>query len=772
MGLTHYLLKVLHRQPSGFGVDYGVMRQPDLCRWRSHTTLWFFLLAALLITTARVDAAVTSVRVASGLSRPIFVTFAPGDATRLFIVEQHSGRIKILDLGSLLVNATPFLTVTGISTGSEQGLLGLAFHPSYASNGHFYVNFTDGSGTTQIRRYTVSVDPNVADAGSAAAVLNYSQPQSNHNGGWMGFGPDGYLYISSGDGGSANDSGAGHTAGTGNSQDITDNLLGKLLRIDVDGDDFPGDPDRNYAIPASNPFVGITGDDEIWAYGLRNPWRCSFDRSTGDLYIGDVGQNAREEIDVQPAASSGGENYGWRLREGMIQTPSVGGPKPPGAIDPIYDYLHGSGATEGFSVTGGYAYRGPIPSIQGKYFFADFATERIWSITWDGSAPSTFDGTNYTDFTDWTAALVPPVGSIDNISSFGEDLLGNLYVVDLGGEVFRVVDDSIPTPTPSASLTPTISATPTDSLPPTPTPTITQTLTPSSTRTQTPTQTPTHTPPTPPAGDDFLAYRIRKSAAGTLFARFGPVTLADQTRTANYNVLRPGRLLLPLDRNGAGITDPVTHLVEYPIRPAAGTPKLPALKDVRVTSGCSDSYVRIGRAQALLVPSGKDLTMPANAPTEAMHDLDHYLCYQVQQQRRLSNGTPLPAFPRGIQVDGSDQFQTRRYDLRRITRLCQPVAKSGSPVFLNGPLKGSPKSITPSTIRHPERFLVCYRAARSLKTIVQNGCGPLTPNDPGTPIVPSQPPHQRRIGVHVNNQFGPEILDSLSEAEICLPAAR
>lgn len=736
------------------------------------TSRCLLVFSALLLTALPAGAAVTSVRVASGLSRPIFVTFAPGDETRLFIAEQHSGRIKILDLGTLTVNATPFLTVTGLSTGSEQGLLGLAFHPSYASNGYFYVNFTDSGGTTRIRRYTVSGDPNVANPGSATAVLSYSQPQSNHNGGWLGFGPDGYLYIASGDGGSANDSGTGHTAGIGNAQDITDNLLGKMLRIDVDGDDFPGDPDRNYAIPATNPFVGISGDDEIWAYGLRNPWRCSFDRSTGDLYIGDVGQGSREEIDVQPAASTGGENYGWRLREGTIQTPSVGGPKPPGAIDPIYDYTHGSGSTQGFSVTGGYVYRGPIPSLQGKYFFADYVTERIWSVTWDGSSPSTFDGTNYTDFTNWTATLVPPVGTINNISSFGEDFFGNLYIVDLGGEVFRIIDDSIPTPTPSLTRTATLSPTPTEILPPTSTPTITLTRTPSSTRTHTPTQTPTATPPTPPAGDDFLAYRVRKNAAGALFRRFGPVTLADQTRTASYNVLRPSRLLLPLDRNGAGITDPVTHYVEYPVRAVAGTPKLPIQKDVRVTTGCSDSYVRVGRALSLLVPSGKDLTMPATAPTESMHDLDHLLCYQVQQQRRLSSGPALPAFPRGIQIDGADQFQIRRYDLRRITRLCQPVVKSGSPVFLAGPQKGSPKSITPSTIRHPERFLVCYRAARSLKQITQNGCGPLTPGDPGTPIVPPQQTHQRRIGIFTDNQFGPERLDSLTEVEVCLPAAR
>jgi hypothetical protein len=282
----------------------------------------------------------------------------------------------------------------------------------------------------------------VADAGSAAPVLSIAQPQPNHNGGWIAFGPDGYLYVASGDGGGGDDNDTGHTAGTGNAQDITNNLLGKLLRLDVDGDDFPADATRNYAIPADNPFAGVVGDDEIWAYGLRNPWRASFDRATGDLYIGDVGQSNREEIDVQPAASAGGENYGWRLREGTIATPTggVGGTPPPGAIDPIYDYLHGNGPFLGNSVTGGYVYRGPAASLQGHYFFADFIDSRLWSLRWDGSDPSTFDGTNYTELADHTADpdFAPDQGSLVNISSFGEDAAGNLYLVSLGGDVFRI----------------------------------------------------------------------------------------------------------------------------------------------------------------------------------------------------------------------------------------------------------------------------------------------------------------------------------------------
>ena len=203
------------------------------------------------------------------------------------------------------------------------------------------------------------------------------------------------------------------------------------------------DSTRNYGIPSDNPFVDETGDDEIWAYGLRNPWRNSFDRETGDLYIGDVGQGSREEIDYQPASSSGGENYGWRLREGTIATPAtgIGGAKPADAVDPIYEYPRGTGDLEGRSVTGGYVYRGPIQSLQGTYFFADFINNRIWSLRHDGSNPSNFDGTNYVDFTDWTEMLEPDVGTINSIASFGEDALGNLYIVDLGGEIFMVIPE-------------------------------------------------------------------------------------------------------------------------------------------------------------------------------------------------------------------------------------------------------------------------------------------------------------------------------------------
>jgi len=399
-------------------------------KWPAGT---LFLLAIVAASTIQAQPTMMVTRVATGLSQPVFASNAPGDPTRMFIVEQGTGstaNIRIFNQGGG-VNATPFLTVSGLSTGGERGLLGMAFHPDYQTNGRFYVNFTNTAGNTVVREYTRQ-SATIADPLSARQIISITQPFSNHNGGWLGFGPDNYMYIGMGDGGSAND--------PGNNAQNLDSLLGKMLRVDVNGDDFGGDATRNYANPASNPFVGITGADEIWAYGLRNPWRNSFDRLTGDLYIADVGQGAREEINVQRANSLGGENYGWKVREGTL------GPPLSGAIDPIYNYTHGSGNLQGFSVTGGYVYRGPIADLNGHYFFADYVTDRIWSMKWDGSDPATFNGTNYTDFIDWTNILVTDFGSITDISSFAEDSLGNLYILDRNGEMFMISAASIPEP--------------------------------------------------------------------------------------------------------------------------------------------------------------------------------------------------------------------------------------------------------------------------------------------------------------------------------------
>ncbi|MDG2380701.1 MAG: PQQ-dependent sugar dehydrogenase [Pirellulaceae bacterium] len=373
---------------------------------------------------------ISASRVATDLSRPIFATAPVEDFERLFIAEQHTGEIRILDLASGEMLAEPFLDIGRPSRGNEQGLLGLAFDPNYANNGQLFVNYTDSRGTTHIERYTVSENPNVVDQESALPILQYNQPQSNHNGGWIGFGPDNYLYVASGDGGAANDTGSGHTSAVGNGQDITNNLLGKMLRLDISSDAYPDDTDRNYAIPPTNPFRNQAGDDEIWAYGLRNPWRNGFDRMTGELYIADVGQNRKEEINVQPADSVGAENYGWRLREGTVATTGgVGGPAPPDAIEPIHEYNHVNSTDGGFSVTGGYVYRGPIEDLQGHYFFADFVSNQIWSLKYENQAVSNFQ--NRTD------QITTDTGLIESISSFAEDAAGNLYVVSLNGDVFR-----------------------------------------------------------------------------------------------------------------------------------------------------------------------------------------------------------------------------------------------------------------------------------------------------------------------------------------------
>jgi len=374
----------------------------------------------------------TTQLVTGGLERPVWVTHAPGDFDRIFILEKR-GRIRIFNLESNTLRATPFLDIDNIVGGgdsdfSEQGLLGLTFDPDYATSGFFYVNFTNNNADTVVRRYSVSGDPDMADSASGLRILLVGQPFANHNGGWTEFGPDGMLYIALGDGGSFCDPGQ-------RAQDITDELLGKILRIDPRGDDFPDEPGRNYSIPPDNPFVGITGDDEIWAYGLRNPWRNAFDALTGDLYIADVGQNAIEELDFQPAGA-GGRNYGWDCKEGTACSIDSSGCTPSGCacadpmlIDPFHQYTH----AEGCSITGGVVYRGcAIPDLDGTYFFADFCSARIWSLR--------YDGVTVTDFQDRTAELNPPgPATIDAITSFGVDAYGEMYICDQFGEVYKIV---------------------------------------------------------------------------------------------------------------------------------------------------------------------------------------------------------------------------------------------------------------------------------------------------------------------------------------------
>jgi glucose/arabinose dehydrogenase len=340
---------------------------------------------------------------ADGFTRPVYVTHAGDGSGRLFVLEQP-GRIAIVRAGEVVQQ--PFLDITNRvgSRGNEQGLLGLAFHPQYAENGLFFINYTNLSGDTVVSRFQASDD--TADPNSELILLQIDQPYPNHNGGQVAFGPDGYLYIGTGDGGSAGDPlGAGQRL---------DTLLGKILRIDVN----QGSP---YAIPPDNPWAsGEGGLPEIWAYGLRNPWRFSFDRSTGDLYIGDVGQNRLEEISFQRAGTPGGLNFGWNVAEGSdcfrAQECDT-----EGMVPPIAEYDH----SKGCSVTSGYVYRGAeFPQLQGVYFFGDFCSRLIWALR-EGS-----DGS-------WMMAELLDSGAA--ISSFGEDEDGELYVTSLqDGTLYRV----------------------------------------------------------------------------------------------------------------------------------------------------------------------------------------------------------------------------------------------------------------------------------------------------------------------------------------------
>jgi glucose/arabinose dehydrogenase len=348
-------------------------------------------------------------RVATGLGPLTFLTTPPGDSARLFLVEQ-GGRIRIVKNGVLL--GTPFLDIhTLVSTGSEQGLLGLAFYPDYATSGRFIVSYTSptgtqGGGTSILARYTVSADSDIANPAADRILLTVDQPYSNHNGGMIAFGPDGFLYFGLGDGGSGGD-----PLGTG--QDRTD-LLGSILRLNVNG---AGD----YTIPPSNPYdTSGTFRHELWNYGLRNPWRFSFDRTTGDLYIADVGQDRVEEIDLADASSPGGENYGWNAVEGDRCYTS--GCNMSLYVAPVATYTH----ADGCAVIGGYVYRGSdIAALAGVYFYSDACSGRVWSFQRNGGVA--------------TQPLSWPALATGGPQSFGQDARGELYIVTGGGEAFRIV---------------------------------------------------------------------------------------------------------------------------------------------------------------------------------------------------------------------------------------------------------------------------------------------------------------------------------------------
>ena len=350
-------------------------------------------------------------RIASSLDQPVDLQ-TPGDRTRLFVVERR-GRIRILRGGSVV--AAPFLDIVDRvgSGGSEQGLLGLAFHPRFSENGRLFVNYTDRSGDTHIAEFRAAAGADSADPGSERTLLVQDQPFANHNGGQLQFGPDGHLYIGLGDGGSGGDPfRAGQNLG---------NLLGKLLRIDVNGA-------QPYAVPGDNPFVSRAGArPEVWAFGLRNPWRFAFDAVSGDLFIGDVGQNAVEEVSVEPAPRRGGLNYGWNITEGtQCFSPSSSCPRD-GITFPVVEYSH----AQGCSITGGVVYRGcRMPGYAGTYFYGDFCTGFVRSFRLQGGQAA--------DQRDWTAQL----GTRRNLSAFGLDAEGEVYVLELGGDVYRIVPAS------------------------------------------------------------------------------------------------------------------------------------------------------------------------------------------------------------------------------------------------------------------------------------------------------------------------------------------
>lgn len=358
---------------------------------------------------------IVATAVATGFSSPVFATSAPGDPNRLYVVEKDLGRIALLDLATGARSTFLSIPTSQLTTGGEQGLLSLAFHPNYQSNGLFYVNLVNANGDVEVHSYTRSAgNPDVANATGTTVITVPHPGQTNHNGGTVLFGPDGYLYVSIGDGGGGGDPGE-------NAQNIN-SLLGKILRLDINSDAFPGDATRNYAIPAGNPFVGVAGADEIWAYGLRNPWRISFDSATGDLYIADVGQSAREEIDFQPAGT-GGRNYGWDTREGTL---FFEGSNSPAFVDPIFEYDR----TLGQSVTGGYVYHGPAPGMQGSYLFADFLSNRVWSLRVQNGVA--------VDVIERTSQISTGGAPLSQIVSFGVDGNGALYAISLAGTIYRL----------------------------------------------------------------------------------------------------------------------------------------------------------------------------------------------------------------------------------------------------------------------------------------------------------------------------------------------
>ncbi len=349
--------------------------------------------------------------VSAGLTRPVSIASAPGDPTRLFVNEQYvsgNGRVRIVDLNTNALKATPFLTISSVATGNEQGLLGLCFHPSYSTNGYFFVNYVRGT-ETRIERYRVSSDPDLADPASATLIMSIPRLSAFHNSGWIEFGPDGMLYIGVGDG-----------SQTMAALTMPETAYAKMLRINVDSA-------TPYAIPQGNPWVGVAGLDEGWLNGLRNPWRCAFDSLTGELWIADVGNALREEITVLPPGTSG-QHLGWPCWEGDIPYLTLGTCPPVGTLTaPLYSYPHAVTGGTNCSITGGRVYRGPTSAaLRGTYFFSDLCSNKIWSIHRSPTGvPTVVDRTTSVQ-----------LGT--SVTSFGEDSTGRLYYCTLTGRLVRI----------------------------------------------------------------------------------------------------------------------------------------------------------------------------------------------------------------------------------------------------------------------------------------------------------------------------------------------
>jgi len=382
----------------------------------------FQYIILFIFLSSAVFGKVESKLLAGGFNQPVWAACPEGITQHLWIVEKDG---KIITWNRQTGEKSNFLDICKLIKikMNEQGLLGFAFSADYLQSGKLYVYYTNKLGDSEICRYTAhGPSMMLCDPASRELIMSIKQSARNHNGGWIGFGPDGYLYIATGDGGAGNDP-------KNHGQDLSTHL-GKILRIDVSGA-------KGYSIPKDNPFTGKAGaKPEIYAYGLRNPWRCSWDRKTKDFYIADVGQNHWEEVNFLASGEGKGANFGWRLREGTQATPknNVGGDRPVGCVDPVYVYKHGNKSNEGLSVTGGYVYRGPIESLQGKYFFADYANPRIWSIEVNDGKTS--------NFTDWTEQLKTKHGPINQISSFTEDHNGNLLIISLSGKIYELTDNS------------------------------------------------------------------------------------------------------------------------------------------------------------------------------------------------------------------------------------------------------------------------------------------------------------------------------------------